>query len=156
MLRCLQAKLKSLAGHHKHAEFKIILGQLGSGTHPSADDLIAVKDIFAEGPYSLLGMSRKHVVCTITQRINSTLSLHHNLFPCRNVFSTCTAFRTAFSSGIVCTSTHFWCTIWTIALRVKAVCIIWAVRHCASHAIYADLILKTWAKKTWSNGYANG
>lgn len=64
VLRCLQAKLKSLAGHHKHAEFQIILGQLGSGTHPSADDLIAVKDIFAEGSYSLLGMSRKHVVCT--------------------------------------------------------------------------------------------
>ncbi|XP_068149778.1 LETM1 domain-containing protein 1 [Drosophila tropicalis] len=61
VFRCLQAKLKSLAGHQHHAEFECILGQLGSGTHPSAEALIAVKDIFAEGPYSLLGMSRKHV-----------------------------------------------------------------------------------------------
>lgn len=65
VLRCLQAKLKSVAGHHKHAEFECILGQLGSGTHPTPEALIAVKDIFAEGPYSLLGMSRRHIVCDI-------------------------------------------------------------------------------------------
>jgi len=29
--------------------------------------LIDVKDIFADGPYSLLGMSRKHVVGLIRQ-----------------------------------------------------------------------------------------
>ncbi|KAH8366129.1 hypothetical protein KR093_009491, partial [Drosophila rubida] len=65
VFRCLQAKLKSLKTHHKHDEFQSILGQLGSGTHPTAEALIAVKDIFAEGPYSLLGMSRKHIKCLV-------------------------------------------------------------------------------------------
>ncbi|ALC43464.1 CG5989 [Drosophila busckii] len=65
VFRCLQSKLKSLAGHPHHTEFECILGQLGSGTHPTPEALIAVKDIFAEGPYSLLGMPRKHVKCLI-------------------------------------------------------------------------------------------
>lgn len=62
VFRCLQAKLKATASHPKHSAFADILGQLGSGTHPTPEMLIDVKDIFAEGPYSLLGMSRKHVV----------------------------------------------------------------------------------------------
>ncbi|KAL7733296.1 hypothetical protein ACLKA6_004793 [Drosophila palustris] len=80
VFRCLQAKLKSLKGHHKHAEFESILGQLGSGTHPSAEALIAVKDIFAEGPYSLLGMSRKHVKCLVKLHgLQSSLFKRHRL-----------------------------------------------------------------------------
>ncbi|XP_030386423.1 LETM1 domain-containing protein 1 [Scaptodrosophila lebanonensis] len=65
VFRCLQSKLKSMAGHHKHADFQCILGQIGSGFHPTPEALIDVKDIFAEGPYSLLGMSRKHVKCLL-------------------------------------------------------------------------------------------
>ncbi|XP_033161534.1 LETM1 domain-containing protein 1 isoform X1 [Drosophila mauritiana] len=61
VFRCLQAKLKATASHPMHSAFAEILGQLGSGTHPTPEMLIDVKDIFADGPYSLLGMSRKHV-----------------------------------------------------------------------------------------------
>ncbi|KAH8322192.1 hypothetical protein KR059_007174 [Drosophila kikkawai] len=61
VFRCLQAKLKATAKHPQHSAFADILGQLGSGTHPTPEMLIDVKDIFAEGPYSLLGMPRKHV-----------------------------------------------------------------------------------------------
>ncbi|KAH8380232.1 hypothetical protein KR009_009582, partial [Drosophila setifemur] len=61
VFRCLQAKLKATAAHPKHDQFADILGQLGSGTHPTPEMLIDVKDIFADGPYSLLGMPRKHV-----------------------------------------------------------------------------------------------
>ncbi|XP_017096105.2 LETM1 domain-containing protein 1 isoform X1 [Drosophila bipectinata] len=61
VFRCLQAKLKATAAHPKHAQFADILGQLGSGTHPTPEMLIDVKDIFVDGPYSLLGMPRKHV-----------------------------------------------------------------------------------------------
>lgn len=61
VFRCLQAKLKATAAHPKHALFADILGQLGSGTHPTPEMLIDVKDIFVDGPYSLLGMPRKHV-----------------------------------------------------------------------------------------------
>ncbi|KAH8415571.1 hypothetical protein KR222_005479 [Zaprionus bogoriensis] len=80
VLRCLQAKLLSLAGHHKHAEFECILGQLGSGTHPTPEALISVKDIFAEGPYSLLGMSRKHVKCLLKMHgLPNSLFKRHRL-----------------------------------------------------------------------------
>ncbi|XP_060654631.1 LETM1 domain-containing protein 1 isoform X1 [Drosophila nasuta] len=80
VFRCLQAKLKSLKTHHKHAEFESILGQLGSGTHPTADALIAVKDIFAEGPYSLLGMSRKHIKCLVKMHgLPNSLFKRHRL-----------------------------------------------------------------------------
>ncbi|XP_030572510.1 LETM1 domain-containing protein 1 [Drosophila novamexicana] len=80
VLRCLQAKLKSVAGHHKHAEFECILGQLGSGTHPTPEALIAVKDIFAEGPYSLLGMSRRHIKCLVKMHgLPNSLFKRHRL-----------------------------------------------------------------------------
>ncbi|KAH8239891.1 hypothetical protein KR032_009066 [Drosophila birchii] len=61
VFRCLQAKLKATAKHPKHSAFADILGLLGSGTHPTPEMLIDVRDIFADGPYSLLGMPRKHV-----------------------------------------------------------------------------------------------
>ncbi|KAH8256996.1 hypothetical protein KR038_001082 [Drosophila bunnanda] len=61
VFRCLQAKLKATVKHPKHSAFADILGQLGSGTHPTPEMLIDVRDIFADGPYSLLGMPRKHV-----------------------------------------------------------------------------------------------
>lgn len=155
VLRCLQAKLKSLERHHKYEEFRTILGQLGSGTHPSAEDLIAVKDIFAEGPYSLLGMTRKHVVCNAPTWKNTVFLLLY-LLPCRNPYSRCMACRIACLSDIDCTSTHSWCTTWTCASRARAECIIWAWRRYATHVIYADWILTIWALRTWSNGYAHG
>ncbi|TDG53014.1 hypothetical protein AWZ03_000557 [Drosophila navojoa] len=80
VLRCLQAKLKQVEGHHKYAEFEAILGQLGSGTHPTPEALISVKDIFAEGPYSLLGMSRKHVKCLVKMHgLPNSLFKRHRL-----------------------------------------------------------------------------
>lgn len=155
VLRCLQAKLKSLECHHKYEEFRTVLGQLGSGTHPTAEDLIAIKDIFAEGPYSLLGMTRKHVVCNAATR-KITLYLLVHLFSCRNPYSRCMACRIACSSGIDCTSMHSWCTTWTIASHARAECIIWACRRYATHVIYADWIQTIWVQRTWSNGYAHG
>ncbi|KAH8301272.1 hypothetical protein KR018_010136 [Drosophila ironensis] len=61
VLRYLQSRLKATRAHPMHAQMEEILGQLGSGTHPTPEMLIEVKDIFAQGPYSLLDMSRKHV-----------------------------------------------------------------------------------------------
>lgn len=155
VLRCLQAKLKSLECHHKYEEFRTVLGQLGSGTHPTAEDLIAIKDIFAEGPYSLLGMTRKHVVCNAATR-KITLYLLVHLFSCRNPYSRCMACRIACSSGIDCTSMHSWCTTWTIASHARAECIIWACRRYATRVIYEDWIQTIWVQRTWSNGYAHG
>ncbi|XP_001353111.3 LETM1 domain-containing protein 1 [Drosophila pseudoobscura] len=80
VFRCLQAKLKSLSGHPKHAEFRNILGLLGSGTHPTPEMLLDVKDIFVEGPYSLLGMSRKHVKSLVNMHgLQNSIFKRHRL-----------------------------------------------------------------------------
>ncbi|XP_075161281.1 LETM1 domain-containing protein 1 [Haematobia irritans] len=61
VLRCLQAKLKSLKKHPKHEQFAHILGQLGSGTHPSVEQIIDIKDIFGDTPFSLVSLPGKHI-----------------------------------------------------------------------------------------------
>lgn len=62
VFRNLQAKLDGLEKHVKYDEMKRILGLLGSGLHPSADEIINVKEIFTEKPYSLDSLTSKHVV----------------------------------------------------------------------------------------------
>ncbi|XP_013107591.1 LETM1 domain-containing protein 1 [Stomoxys calcitrans] len=61
VLRCLQAKLKSLKKHPKHEQFAQVLGQLGSGTHPSVEQILDIKDIFADTPFSLVSLPGKHI-----------------------------------------------------------------------------------------------
>lgn len=63
VFRCLQAKLKTTKKHPKYEEFRQVLGQLGSGTHPSVEQILDIKDIFAEPPYSLIALPGKHIVC---------------------------------------------------------------------------------------------
>ncbi|XP_023301134.2 LETM1 domain-containing protein 1 [Lucilia cuprina] len=61
VFRCLQSKLKSTKKHPKHEEFRNVLGQLGSGTHPSVEQILDIKDIFSEAPYSLISLPGKHI-----------------------------------------------------------------------------------------------
>lgn len=65
VLRCLQAKLKTTKDHPKHEEFRQVLGQLGSGTHPTVEHLLDIKDIFADSPFNLVSLPGKHIVSTI-------------------------------------------------------------------------------------------
>lgn len=66
VLRSLQAKLKATKKHPKHEEFRQVLGQLGSGTHPTVEQLLDIKDIFVEAPFSLVSLPGKHIVSTET------------------------------------------------------------------------------------------
>lgn len=61
VLRCLQSKLKATKNHPKYEEFRQVLGQLGSGTHPTVDQLLDIKDVFAEPPFSLVSLPGKHI-----------------------------------------------------------------------------------------------
>ncbi|KAM7356945.1 LETM1 domain-containing protein 1 [Cochliomyia hominivorax] len=61
VFRCLQAKLKSTKKHPKHEQFRQVLGQLGSGTHPSVEQILDIRDIFVESPYSLIALPGKHI-----------------------------------------------------------------------------------------------
>lgn len=62
VFRCLQEQLEFLKKKHKHNKWNYILGLLGSGLHPTADEILLVKDIFTEYPYHLNSLSSKHVV----------------------------------------------------------------------------------------------
>lgn len=61
VFRCLQEKLRYIEKHPKHKQLSIILGQLGSGTHPTVEQLMDVKSIFTEPPYNLVSLNRKHI-----------------------------------------------------------------------------------------------
>ncbi|XP_005177496.1 LETM1 domain-containing protein 1 [Musca domestica] len=61
VLRCLQAKLKTTKNHPKYEQFAQVLGQLGSGTHPSVEQILDIKDIFADSPFNLISLPGKHI-----------------------------------------------------------------------------------------------
>lgn len=61
ILRCLQAKLDAtkMSGYYK--TWNYVLGLLGSGTHPTAEEILSVKEVFAESPYHIDWLSSAHV-----------------------------------------------------------------------------------------------
>lgn len=58
----MQAKLESSKTHEKYEKFRYILGLLGSGLHPTTDEILAIKPIFADGPLALEKIPSKHLV----------------------------------------------------------------------------------------------
>lgn len=64
IFRKLQENLNATEGLPYHKEFNYVLGLLGSGTHPTAEDILAVRDIFNTNPYDLNSLSSSHLVNT--------------------------------------------------------------------------------------------
>lgn len=62
VFRNLQNKLETLKNDRHYEQWKTILGKLGSGVHPSVEEIIAVKDLFAETPYKTGSLSYTHIV----------------------------------------------------------------------------------------------
>lgn len=62
ILRLLQAKSSQIKNDPNYPTWKHIIAQLGSGMHPTVDEIIKVKDIFAEMPYKTASLSYTHVV----------------------------------------------------------------------------------------------
>ena len=62
LFRCMQANLKFTLNSGVHKTFNYILGLLGSGTHPTAEEILSVKQIFSDAPYNLNSLSSKHLV----------------------------------------------------------------------------------------------
>lgn len=60
IFRLLQSKLEAthLSGYYK--TWNYVLGLLGSGTHPSAEEILSVKQIFNETPYHIESLSSSH------------------------------------------------------------------------------------------------
>lgn len=62
LFRKLQENLGATQRLPYHKEFNYVLGLLGSGTHPSAEEILAVRDIFDAAPYDLNSLSSSHLV----------------------------------------------------------------------------------------------
>lgn len=62
IFRRLQQNLDATKDSPGHKDLNYVLGLLGSGTHPTADEIIKIKDIFNDSPYSLNSLSSSHLV----------------------------------------------------------------------------------------------
>lgn len=62
IFRRLQVCLDETNRSPFHKEFNYLLGLLGSGTHPNAEEILMVKEIFNHPPYSLSSLSSSHLV----------------------------------------------------------------------------------------------
>lgn len=61
IFRLLQSKLDSTvdSGHFK--TWNYVLGLLGSGTHPSSEEVLSIQEIFMESPYHIDSLSSSHL-----------------------------------------------------------------------------------------------
>lgn len=62
VFRDLQNKLSTLKNDRHYEEWREILGKLGSGLHPTADEILCVKELFSEPPYKTASLSYAHIV----------------------------------------------------------------------------------------------
>lgn len=62
VLRFLQAKLPQVKNDPNYAQLRAVFGKLGSGLHPSVEEIVAVKKTFAETPYKTGSLTRSHIV----------------------------------------------------------------------------------------------
>ena len=64
VLRCMQAKLNFIkkTDETNYNKWNYILGLLGSGLHPTSQEILDINDIFTRKPYDLNSLSSKHVV----------------------------------------------------------------------------------------------
>ncbi|XP_055626249.1 LETM1 domain-containing protein 1 [Toxorhynchites rutilus septentrionalis] len=63
VFRCMQAKLDVLrkAQDPLHEKFNSILGLLGSGLHPTSDEILNIQDLFVRPPFHLGHLSSVHL-----------------------------------------------------------------------------------------------
>lgn len=62
IFRCLQSHRDLIKEKPYYTEFKRLLGQLGSGLHPTAEEIIEIKDIFTKKPFHLDFLGSAHLV----------------------------------------------------------------------------------------------
>lgn len=62
VLRHLQSNMASLKNDRHYERWRDILGKLGSGLHPTVEDILRVEPLFAEPPYKRQSLSYTHMV----------------------------------------------------------------------------------------------
>ncbi|XP_057672516.1 LETM1 domain-containing protein 1 [Diorhabda carinulata] len=61
VFRHLQTQMDFLKPHHLYEPWKSVIANIGSGQHPSVENIVVCKTLFAQEPYCLLYLSRNHV-----------------------------------------------------------------------------------------------
>lgn len=67
VLRSLQSKLEEAKCLKYYEVWNHIIVLLGSGQHPSPNEILSIKDLFAESPYQFSSLTQKHIkyLCNI-------------------------------------------------------------------------------------------
>lgn len=67
VLRCLQSRLEDVEDPELFLKWRHILGLLGSGVHPTTQQILDVKQLFTGEPYHLKSIYSNHVVSFISK-----------------------------------------------------------------------------------------
>lgn len=63
VFRFMQSRLDQLKENpEQFKKMRHILGLLGSGLHPTSQQILDIKDVFTKGPYSIDSLPRHHLV----------------------------------------------------------------------------------------------
>ncbi|CAH0577877.1 unnamed protein product [Chrysodeixis includens] len=60
VFRALQAKLDSIPNRNLKDKWRNVIALLGSGVHPTPEDILACKDLFVNAPYQLTNLTYNH------------------------------------------------------------------------------------------------
>lgn len=76
VFRFLQSKLSQVKNDVNYEKWRHALGLVGSGTHPTSEEVISVKDLFAAAPYKTSSLSYRHLVSALV----SSVLIYHTSF----------------------------------------------------------------------------
>lgn len=62
VFRALQSKVDDIIDSDLKKKWQRVVASLGSGVHPSPNDLLACKDLFSKEPYQLSSLTYAHLV----------------------------------------------------------------------------------------------
>lgn len=81
VFRDLQSKLEQVKNDDQYEQWSSILGKLGSGLHPTIDEILSVEKLFTEPPYNTKSLNYTHVVsCSLDSMPYGLLLWHLYLF----------------------------------------------------------------------------
>lgn len=84
IFRFMQSKLEVTRRSGYYKRFNYVLGLLGSGTHPNAEEILTIKEVFNESPYDLHSLSSSHL-----KALCKLHGIHHIYLKCVRLSEHC-------------------------------------------------------------------
>lgn len=128
VLRHLQSSMSTLKNDRHYERWRDILGKLGSGLHPTVEDIIRVEQLFSEPPYKIKSLGYTHVVSGDAFFSSSLFALTLTVYLSiryRNIWLVCMASKRYSRENSDCSMRPEICitSIWQSNVRVER-------RHC--------------------------